>query len=187
MNKNTEAFAYFITCRTYGTWLHGDQRFSTSRINNQFGKPFITPWQPLHDEMHSKLSEPIFILNSQQYRQTVLESLIDTCQYNHWKLYAAHVRENHVHIVLQADADKEKTMRKLKCYATKYLKKNHPALIDRMHFWSRHGSTINIWAPEKLFPVLYYVIKQQGTPVSLYFNPKYYDPQDEAIYEAYFA
>jgi len=185
MTINTAAFAYFITFRTYGTWLHGDERSSTSRFNNQFGKPFIIPWKPLHNAMEDQMSEPAFTLDS-SHSQTVLQSLIDTCNYNRWILYAAHVRENHAHIVLQSDATKEETMKKLKCYATKDLKKYHNELIDRKHFWSRHGSTKNIWAPESLFPVLYYVIKQQGKPIALYFDPNYYDLQNEIMYEAYF-
>ena len=185
MTKNTSAFAYFITFRTYGTWLHGDERSSTSRRNNQFGKPFITPWKPLHDAMKKQMNESPFILNS-SHSQTVLQSLMDTCKYNHWVLYAAHVRANHAHIIVQSDVTKEKTMSTLKCYATKNLKKYHRELTHRTHFWSRNGSKKNIWAPESLFPALYYVVKQQGNPIALFFDRKYYDLQDEMVYETCF-
>lgn len=184
-SMNKDPFAYFITFRTYGTWLHGDQKYSVSRQRNQFNTPAITPWEPLCNAMRAQMNEAELILNEAQCK-TVLQSVINTCQYNHWKLYAAHVRTNHIHIVLASTMIKEKTLTKLKCYATKDLKKYHPEFIHRKHFWSRHGSTKNIWAPATLFPVLYYVIKQQGSPIALFYDSKHYDLQDEALYEAYF-
>ena len=39
---------YFLTFRTYGTWLHGDERGSVDRKHNQFGEPLLLPspdWQ----------------------------------------------------------------------------------------------------------------------------------------------
>jgi len=31
--------AFFITFRTYGTWLHGDERGSVDRCHNHYGTP----------------------------------------------------------------------------------------------------------------------------------------------------
>jgi hypothetical protein len=33
--------AYLITCRTYGTWLHGDERGSVDRAHNRYGDCLI--------------------------------------------------------------------------------------------------------------------------------------------------
>jgi hypothetical protein len=33
--------AYFITFRSYGSWLHGDERGSVDRSHNQYGSPFL--------------------------------------------------------------------------------------------------------------------------------------------------
>jgi hypothetical protein len=47
-NDTDTPLAYFISFRTYGTWLHGDERSSTDRFHNQYGSPFIPPnekWQ----------------------------------------------------------------------------------------------------------------------------------------------
>ena len=183
--KTQEAFAYFLTFRTYGTWLHGDERGSVSRENNQYGRPLITPHANLRKQMQSNMSEPALQFSSAEQRQTVLQSIIDTCNYNHWILFAAHVRIEHVHLVLQSSSSKEDAQRIIKCYATKDLKKYHSELSQRNHFWSRHGSTKNIWAPESLFPALYYVIKQQGEPMALFYDKKYYDQRDEQLYEIY--
>jgi hypothetical protein len=36
-----EVLGYFLTLRTYGTWLHGDERGSVDRFNNAPGSPLI--------------------------------------------------------------------------------------------------------------------------------------------------
>ena len=35
--------AFFITFRTYGTWLHGDPRGSVDRQHNRYGTPYLPP------------------------------------------------------------------------------------------------------------------------------------------------
>jgi len=40
-NQKTTPLGYIITCRTYGTWLHGDERKSVDPKNNKFGTPRI--------------------------------------------------------------------------------------------------------------------------------------------------
>ncbi|HWY68950.1 MAG TPA: hypothetical protein VNX88_09810 [Terriglobales bacterium] len=35
--------AYLITFRCYGTWLHGDERGSIDRHQNQYQSPYIVP------------------------------------------------------------------------------------------------------------------------------------------------
>ena len=43
MTMRNFPLAYFITIRTYGTWLHGDERSSTSRFRNNPGQPRHPP------------------------------------------------------------------------------------------------------------------------------------------------
>ena len=35
-DDNEFPLAYFISFRTYGTWLHGDERFSVDRKQNKY-------------------------------------------------------------------------------------------------------------------------------------------------------
>ena len=70
-------------------------------------------------------NETAFLLD-EKMRETVLQSMMKTTRYLCWKMFAIHVRTNHVHLVLQSNASKEETMGKLKQYATKDLKKYHP-------------------------------------------------------------
>ncbi len=55
-NDTDTPLAYFMSFRTYGTWLHGDKRGSTDRFHNQYGAPFIEPnekWR-VHNEKQLK-------------------------------------------------------------------------------------------------------------------------------------
>lgn len=179
-----DAFAYFITLRTYGTWLHGVNPSSVNRKSNTVGTPRVAPSRPMFRKMYANRQEPELIFNLEQAR-TVLRSVQETCGYFGWTLYAAHVRSNHGHLVLQADVSKEEATRKLKSFATRDLRQAHDVLRARKHFWARHGSTRNIWRPGSLFPVLYYVVKEQGEPMVLFYDGRYYSLEDEMLYEVY--
>ena len=179
------AYAYLLTIRTYASWLHGDARGSVDPRHNKFDTPTIQPSRALEKVMCSGTIETSFKMQ-ENYRDTVLQSVMETCRYNHWHLFALHIRIEHMHLVVQSSMPKEKTMGKIKCYATKDLKKSHPELLQRKNFWSRHGSTKNIWAPEAIFPALYYVVKKQGKkPMALYYDQQYYSNFDEQLYELY--
>ena len=52
---NEVPLGYFVTCRAFGTWLHGDERGSVDRKHNRYGTPRIPAneqWQiqPAHSE-----------------------------------------------------------------------------------------------------------------------------------------
>jgi hypothetical protein len=42
-NDTDMPLAYLITFRSYGTWLHGDQRGSIDRFHNRYKSPYIEP------------------------------------------------------------------------------------------------------------------------------------------------
>ena len=42
-NDTDIALAYLITFRSYGTWLHGDDRGSIDRFHNRYKSPYIPP------------------------------------------------------------------------------------------------------------------------------------------------
>ena len=165
-------FAYFFTFRTYATWLHGDARSSVDPKHNVYDTPRIKPNSSLHRAMADECLEDKFIMDK-AYRKTVLKSIVDTCHYYRWHLDAAHIRSNHVHVILRSVAAKEDVRGKLKTYATRYLKKHHPELLVRKKFWSDGGSDRNIWASEFLFATMYYVIEQQGEKMALYYTEDY--------------
>ena len=54
-------------------------------------------------------------------RKIILEALLDRCLQQEWKLLAAHVRTNHVHVVVEAEVRPERIMNDLKSYGSRCL------------------------------------------------------------------
>src|SRR5437868_4749636 len=73
-------------------------------------------------------------------REAVLNSLQERCSQRNWSLLAAHVRTNHVHLVVEGEARPERVMNDLKSYASRSLNRMglDPSARKR---WTRHGST----------------------------------------------
>ena len=168
-NKKSKAiyFVYLITFRTYATWLHGDERLSVDPRNNVYGTPRIKSNPGLQQAMQKACKEDAFVLNG-DHRNTVLQSLLKTCAYKHWRVYAAHIRTNHVHAVLQCDIAGKKAVSIIKAYATRVLKNNYSSLSQRKNFWSERSSARPIFGPEKLPFAMHYVIEEQGPKMALY-------------------
>ena len=152
--------------------MHGDKRQSVDRKHNKFLTPKIASIPEFHQAMQSLCKEEPFILKAPE-RKTVLQSIIDTCQYAHWHLYAAHVRSNHMHIVLKSEKEPEKIAISLKSYATRYLKKHH-SYLNREKFWSQGASTGYIYQSDYVFRAMQYTIEEQGKEMAMYCDPSYY-------------
>jgi REP element-mobilizing transposase RayT len=172
-NKKPIPHAYLITCRTYATWMHGDRRTSVDRYHNKYLAPKVKPNSILEKTRKDLCIESPFLMNAPQ-RETVLRSIIDTCQCANWYLYAAHVRANHMHVVVRAEKEPEKISVSLKAYATRYLKKQHPEL-NRERYWSKGESTRYIFQSESLFRAMQYTIEEQGIKMAFYCEPAYYE------------
>jgi len=100
-------------------------------------------------------------------RQAVLAAIVERCSDNHWTLPAAHVRTNHVHIVVDADVKPERIMNDLKSYASRCL--NRLGLDDPARKrWARHGSTRWLWKPESVSAAIRYVVGQQGDSMAVF-------------------
>lgn len=165
--------AYIITCRTYASWLHGDPRGSVDRKRNKILQPKIKHNPGLHHAMKAACKESEFVMNAQQ-RQVVLHSIIDTCQHSTWYLHAAHVRSNHIHVVLTAEKPPERIVMSLKANATRLLRIADPTLT-RERFWSRGASTRYIFQSIYIFRAIEYTINEQGCEMARYCDPKHYE------------
>ena len=98
-NDTDTPLAYLITFRSYGTWLHGDERGSIDRFHNRYKSPYIEPnprWQ-LHNTRVLD-GEPV-ILNAAQ-RKSVERAIHTTCEYRRWHLHVLNVRTTDAHIVV---------------------------------------------------------------------------------------
>jgi len=57
----------------------------------------------------------------QPRRQAALAAVAERCLDRKWKLLAAHVRTNHVHVVVEAEVRPERVMNDLKSFASRRL------------------------------------------------------------------
>ncbi|MGH9567763.1 MAG: hypothetical protein ACRD4I_17445 [Candidatus Angelobacter sp.] len=74
---------------------------------------------------------------------------------------------NHVHVIVEAEAQPERIMNELKSYASRELNRLGRDGPDRRR-WARHGSTRWLWRDEDVRRALHYVIEAQGEPMALF-------------------
>jgi REP element-mobilizing transposase RayT len=92
---------------------------------------------------------------------------VERCRERQWSLLAAHVRTNHVHIVVEAEARPERVMNDLKSFASRCLNA-HGLDEPARKRWARHGSTRWLWKPENVSAAIRYVVDGQGNPMAVY-------------------
>ena len=100
-------------------------------------------------------------------RPVVLAAIHRHCAYRGWNLLAAHVRSNHVHILVEAETQPERIMNEFKSYASRELNQLTSERPDRKR-WARHGSTRWLWKDQDVRHALQYVIDEQGEPMALF-------------------
>jgi REP element-mobilizing transposase RayT len=159
-----QPLGYFITFTTYGSWLHGDRRGSILRGETT---KFLPENPALRAYEESIQEHQAFVLDSEA-QEIVKQTILETCRFREWLLYAAHIRSTHVHLVLKADARPERVLIDLKAYATRMLKKNG---YKQPRFWTRHGSTRYLNTTSQLNKSIHYIISEQGEPMSIYLDP----------------
>jgi REP element-mobilizing transposase RayT len=168
--------AYFITFTTYGAWLHGRAPGSVDREHNVPGTPYLPPNAELEHKMSSAMRQEPYDLDEFR-RKIVLRTVKEVAAHRDWKLWAAHVRSNHVHVVITASCNPEKVMVDLKAWCSRRLREacNESADRDR---WTQHGSTRYLNDENSFDGAMRYVIDDQGEPMELYDSRKQpYEPE----------
>ena len=100
-------------------------------------------------------------------REIVLAAVVERCSERCWGLRAAHVRTNHVHVVVDADVAPERIMNDLKSYASRCL--NRHGLDDpARRRWARHVSTRWLWKQKSILAAIRYVVDGQGSPMAVF-------------------
>ena len=160
-DDNEYPLAYFITLRTYGTWLHGDERKSVDRHSkNLYGTDRIELDPMFSVKMEQNMSAKAFLLDGPR-RATVEIGIQDVCSIREYSLQALNVRTNHVHLVVSACVEPDRLMSAFKANATRELRKAGLA-GDNQKVWSRGGSTRYLWKPRSVNLAKDYTLNQQG-------------------------
>lgn len=160
--------AYFITFSCYGAWLHGEEKLSVDRDHNIFGTEFLSSNKAREISEKKRMTETPYLLDQIQ-REIVLNTIKEVCRYRGWVLLAAHVRTNHVHLIVHAMQPPENIMNTIKSYSSRRL--NESKLDgDRASRWTRHGSTRYLWREEEVEATIQYVVYEQGSPMAVFEN-----------------
>ncbi len=154
--------AYLITFRTYGTWLHGDDRGSMDRDHRTYGAPQLVPDVSRRNTAYSRLASPPVTLSPEQ-RRVVGDAIRGQCEHRDWSLHALNVRTEHVHVVVSADVPPEAVLNVFKAYSTRALRQSE-LWLRATSPWSRHGSTRYLWSEESVSRACVYVSELQDTP-----------------------
>jgi hypothetical protein len=130
---------YLITFACYGCHLHGDEFGSVDKQHNLPGTRALEA-DPRRLCMERQRMDQASYGMDDRRRDAVLAALLERCSNNGWNLLAAHVRTNHIHLVMGAEAKPERIMNDLKSYASRSL--NQLGLDEPTRKrWARHGST----------------------------------------------
>lgn len=156
--------AYFLTLRTYGTWLHGNMRGSVDPRHNDYGTPRLPAnSRRLECEAARSRSEPQTFNTATA--ALVEQTITEVCQHRHWHLFCVAARTNHVHVLVQSEHAPERVMSDFKAWCTRRLRESEH-VGPRQDVWADHGSTQYVWSEQELLRVLEYVENGQGPPLS---------------------
>ena len=166
--------AYLLSFRTYGTWLHGDERGSMDRRHNLHGCRRRGPDEGLLAWRKSSLRQPPVVFDVGQ-RRIVEATLAEVSSHRGWTLYASNARTNHVHAVVEALAIPERMLVDFKAWSTRRLVERG-GVAPGAPVWSRHGSTCYLWRAEAVESACHYVVhgQEEGEP-----QPDGIDPWSE--------
>jgi len=160
-NDTDIPLAYFISFRTYGTWLHGDKRGSIDRVNNRYRSPYIAPNETWRKYNQQRLKAKPLILSA-RHRKSVETAIRETCQKRKWQLQAMNIRTNHAHTVVCASCKKPGiVLNAFKENATRQLRQDglwaHP-----FSPWADKGSKRRLWNERSVAKAIDYVLNGQG-------------------------
>jgi REP element-mobilizing transposase RayT len=179
---------YLITFACYGSRLHGDESGSVDPKHRIYGDPLVPANPRRVASEQRRQNQTTYRMDSAQ-RPVVLEGLRAACRERGWNLRAAHVRSNHLHIVVQADARPERVLHDLKSYASRELNLAGFDGPDRKR-WARHGSTrwLGNEDNEHVAAAVRYVLEEQGEAMAVYDSrscpPSRYEPRQDGATES---
>jgi REP element-mobilizing transposase RayT len=141
--RDASPLAYFITYRTYGTWLPGDARETVDDSHNVPGTPRIPANAGREDSARERMRGFPVKLSGPQ-RLVVDRTIREVCGHCGWSLHELNVRTTHIHGVVTVPCSPEAVMNRWKSWATRRMVE--AALVERgERLWARHGSTVYLW------------------------------------------
>jgi REP element-mobilizing transposase RayT len=159
-NDTDTPFAYFISFRSYGTWLHGDKRGSIDRYHNRYRTTYISPNEKWRHYNEERLKAKPLILKA-THRKAIQEAIRETCTLRKWLLQAINVRTNHVHTVVSANRRAGLVLNAFKANATRQLREGG-LWSQPFSPWADKGSKRRLWNERSVARAIDYVMNGQG-------------------------
>jgi REP element-mobilizing transposase RayT len=156
---------YLITFACYGAHLHGEEG-AIDREHNVPGTPVLAANPAFVKRSLADMTQPPYELDATR-RAPTMQGIQHVCKRRGWGLIAAHVRTNHVHVIVNADRSPENVMTALKAYASRFLNEAGLESKDRRR-WARPGSTRYLGTHEAIERAIDYVVNRQGEPMEVY-------------------
>jgi REP element-mobilizing transposase RayT len=155
----SDPLGYFLTWRTYGTWLPGDERGWIDRTRNGHGEPTRPPDWQLENIARTAMSGKPFVFDD-RLRAAVTSIINDKCAFEGWSVSAINVRTNHVHLVVTAGNRPAAVVNALKSRTTRVLRENG-YVADGIPIWSRGASLRQLWDEAAVAAAVEYVLHGQ--------------------------
>jgi REP element-mobilizing transposase RayT len=161
----TDPLAYFLTWRTYGTWLHGEPRGSVDWQHRAYRTPLLEHSNYRTEQARARMSHPPVALGDRA-RDLVANVVADHCRIRNWELCESAVRSNHVHVVVgYAGVRPEPMLAQFKTYGTRALRAAS-LTPPGVPIWAEGGSTRYLWTTAQLETACSYVREGQDAPHS---------------------
>jgi REP element-mobilizing transposase RayT len=166
------ALAYFITFTTYGTWLPGSAKGqgSVDAEHSIYGTPFVEPDAQREAAARTAMVQPPYVMRAAE-REVACKAIVELARDRGWRLWAVHVRSNHVHVVVTADRDPDRMMSDMKARASRDLTRTGFDTSERRR-WTRHGSTRHLFREEEVEAKIRYTLDEQGERMAHYEEPR---------------
>ncbi len=149
---------YHITFGTYGTRLHGGDAPTVSRPLNRRGDPFVEKNDALWTIKNNKMKESPCYFTEEQ-RRFVEEEIPALCVRGNWTHHVSACQEEHVHVLLTAEADPKDVRKWLKTWLSQSLND----WFEKRTWFADGGSGKWVNDDEYFNNVYRYVLKQRTT------------------------
>ena len=150
---------------TYGVHLHGESG-TVDRDHNQPGGRFVDADSLRATKERLQMDHAAYSFDRLE-REVVLQAIQDVCLHRTWDLIAAHVRTNHVHAIVEAEAPPERIMNAFKSWASRRLNERGVG-ETKPNRWTRHESTRWLWKDQDVLDAIRYVVDEQGEPMAVF-------------------
>ena len=146
---------FFLSWRTYGSWLPGDARGWTSRHRDR--RVARDPAARLAKATLQAMPQAPVELDPTE-RELVDNVIREHCLIRGWHLHAINVRSNHVHLVVRADGPPQRIMGECKAWTSRRLRESG---FEGERVWARQGSTRHLNSEASLRRAIHYTLYEQ--------------------------